>query len=126
LENGSAEDQARLAENLHYLTAVGRVESVKWASPDETAPESATALLGEMKLLIPLYGLIDKEAELSRLSRELDKKASELDQCERKLANAAFVDKAPAVVVEKEQIRAAELKSAINSLKEQQQRIQSL
>ena len=97
-----------------------------WLAPDETAPESATALLGEMKLLIPLSGLIDKEAELARLSKELDRKVNELEHCERKLANAGFIDKAPPAVVEKEQARAAELRIAINSLEEQQQRIQSL
>jgi valyl-tRNA synthetase len=126
LQNGSALDQDRLTANLHYLTTVGRVESVNWLAPDETAPESATALLGDMKLLIPLYGLIDKEAELQRLSRELDKKVNELDSCERKLANAAFVDKAPPAVVQKERTRSTELKNAISSLQEQQQRIQAL
>jgi len=126
LQNGSDLDRDRLTANRQYLTAVGRVDSVEWLSPEGAAPESATALLGEMKLLIPLYGLIDKEAELIRLSRELDKKSGELNNCEQKLANAAFIDRAPAAVVEKEQARAAELRSAISSLKEQQQRIQSL
>jgi valyl-tRNA synthetase len=126
LQNGSDLDRSRLSGNQHYLTTVGRIESVRWLAPGETAPESATALLGEMRLLIPLYDLIDKEAELIRLSKELDKKTTELDSCELKLANAAFVHKAPAAVVKKEQTRAAELRNAISSLKEQQQRIQSL
>ena len=126
LQNGSPQDHERLAANLDYLVTVGRIASVDWLAPDETAPESATALLGDMKLLIPLYGLIDKEAELVRLSKELDRKVNELDNCERKLSNASFVDKAPPAIVEKEQARAAELRSAINSLEEQQQRIQSL
>jgi valyl-tRNA synthetase len=70
--------------------------------------------------------LIDKETELVRLSKELDRKVNELDHCERKLANASFIDKAPPAVVEKEQTRAAELRSAIKSLEEQQQRIRLL
>jgi len=126
LQNGSDVDQARLAKSRHYLVTVGRVESVEWLEPDQSAPESATALVGNMKLLIPLSGLIDKEAEIIRLARELDKKASELDRCEKKLSNASFVDKAPAAVVEKERLRADDLKSAISNLEEQQQRIQSL
>ena len=126
LQNGSSLDRERLSGNLHYLVTVGRVASVDWLAPDETAPESATALLGEMKLLIPLSGLIDKNAELVRLSKELDRKVNELDHCQRKLANAGFIDKAPPAVVGKEQARAAELRIAINSLEEQQQRIQSL
>jgi valyl-tRNA synthetase len=126
LQNGSALDRKRLSANLHYLVTVGRTASVDWLAPEEPAPESATALLGEMKLLIPLYGLIDKETELVRLSKELDRKVSELDHCERKLANASFIDKAPPAVVEKEQTRAAELRSVINSLEKQQQRIRLL
>ena len=126
LQNGSSLDRERLSGNLHYLVSVGRVASVDWLAPDETAQESATALLGEMKLLIPLSGLIDKEAELVRLSKELDRKVNELEHCERKLSNAGFIDKAPPAVVEKEQARAADLRIAINNLEEQRQRIQYL
>ena len=79
-----------------------------------------------MKLLIPLSGLIDKESEIKRLAKELEKKAGELERCEKKLSNAGFVDKAPAAVVEKEQTKAVDLRSAINSLEEQQQKIQLL
>jgi valyl-tRNA synthetase len=126
LQNGSATDRERLESNRHTLVAVARVESVTWLEAGKAAPESATALVGEMKLLIPLSGLIDKEAESARLSKELERKTAELDRCKKKLSNSSFIDKAPAAVVEKEQARAAELKKAISSLKEQQQKIQSL
>ena len=126
LQNGSAIDRKRQSGNQHYLVTVGRIESVTWLEEGDTVPESATALLGNMKLFIPLSGLIDKKAELVRLFKEWDKKVCELDRCEKKLSNACFVDKAPAAVVEKEQARAAELRNAINNLEEQQQRIRSL
>jgi len=126
LQNGSKEDRNRLERNRHYLISVGRVESVDWLEEDREAPESATALVGEMKLLIPLSGLIDKEAEIVRLAKELEKKMDELGRCEKKLSNTDFVDKAPAAVVGKEQARADELRSAIGKLEEQQERIQSL
>ena len=106
--------------------SVGRVESVTWLNTDEAAPESSTALVDEMKLLIPLAGLIDKEAEITRLSKELERKTAELGRCENKLSNAGFVDKAPAAVVEKEQAKAVELRNAIGSLQEQKEKIQSL
>jgi valyl-tRNA synthetase len=99
---------------------------VTWLEAGDTAPESATALVGEMKLLIPLAGLIDKEAEIIRLGKELDYKRSELARCEQKLSNESFVARAPAAVVEKEQTRAVELKTAISSLEEQQKKIQAL
>jgi len=126
LQGGSAADKQRMENNLGYITNVGRVESVTWLDAEATAPESSTALVDEMKLLIPLAGLIDKEAEIIRLSKELERKTDELGRCENKLSNAGFVDKAPAAVVAKEQTKAAELKNAIDSLQEQKQKIQSL
>jgi valyl-tRNA synthetase len=126
LEGGSTTDQSRLENNLQYLTSVGRIESVTWLGTDEAAPESSTALVGNMKLLIPLAGLIDKDAELVRLARELERKKDELGRCEKKLANSNFVDKAPQEVVAKEQARTEELQAAIDNLQTQQQKIQAL
>ena len=126
LQDGSDTDRERLQNNRHYLESVGRIESVTWLDDAESAPESAAALVGDMKLLIPLAGLIDKEAENLRLAKELEKRKGELEGCEKKLANANFVDKAPEAVVDKVRTRASELQSAIASLEEQQRRIQAL
>jgi valyl-tRNA synthetase len=90
------------------------------------APESSTTLVGNMKLLIPLAGLIDKEAELLRLARDLARRQDELERCEKKLANPGFTDKAPAEVVAREQERARELAAAIGNLQSEQNKIQAL
>jgi valyl-tRNA synthetase len=126
LENGSATDRNRLERNRHYLENIGRVENIAWLEAGEQAPESAIALVGEMKLLIPLSGLINKDAEIARLAKELEQKSKELMRCEQKLANADFMGKAPAAIVEKEQSRASSLKQAISDLEEQQRKIRSL
>jgi valyl-tRNA synthetase len=126
LENGSATDRDRLEHNRHYLENIGRIETITWLEAGEEAPESAIALVGELKLLIPLSGLIDKAAEIARLARELEQRSKELARCEQKLANSGFLDKAPAAVVEKEQARANSLKQAISDLEEQRRKIQSL
>ena len=126
LQNGSAAERDRLENNRHYLENIGRIEAITWLDSGEQAPESATALVGEMKLLIPLSGLIDKDAEITRLARELQNRSKELLRCEQKLANAGFLDKAPAAVVAKEQSRASSLKQAISDLEEQKRKIQSL
>ena len=126
LQGGTSKNRDRLDNNLHYIINVGRVESATWLNDDDEAPESSTALVGDMKLLIPLAGLIDKAAEVSRLAKEVERKTSELERCESKLSNSSFVDKAPAAVVEKERERASELRNVINSLREQQRKIQSL
>jgi len=126
LQNGSAADRDRLENNRHYLENIGRIEAITWLDTGEQAPESATALVGEMKLLIPLSGLIDKDAEIARLAKELENRSKELLRCEQKLANAGFLDKAPAAVVAKEQSRAGSLRQAISDLEEQKRKIQSL
>jgi len=126
LENGSATDRDRLERNRHYLENIGRVETITWLEAGEQAPESAIALVGELKLLIPLSGLIDKDAEIARLTKELEQKSKELVRCEQKLANTGFLDKAPAAVVEKEQTRATSLTQAISNLEEQRRKIQLL
>jgi len=126
LAGGSATDRERLEGNRHYLESVGRTADVTWLENGDTAPESATALMGKMKLLIPLAGLIDKQAEITRLDKDLDNKRNELSRCEKKLSNESFVAKAPAAVVEKEQARAAALNTAISSLEEQKEKIQAL
>ena len=125
LQNGAEQDRQRLDDNRHYITALGRVESIEWLG-DEPAPESATALIGDMKLLIPMAGLIDKEAEQARLGKELDKKRGDLQRTENKLNNASFVDKAPAAVVDKEKAKAEDLRSAIRQLEEQLAKIAAL
>jgi len=125
LQNGSAQDQQRLETNRHYLASLGRVESIEWLG-DSEGPESATALVGDMKLLIPMAGLIDKEAEQARLGKELDKKRGDLERTENKLGNASFVDKAPAAVVDKEKAKAEDLRSAITQLEEQLTKIAAL
>ena len=60
------------------------------------------------------------------LAKELELRSKELMRCEQKLANAGFLDKAPAAVVEKEQLRAVSLKQAISDIEEQRRKIQSL
>ncbi len=126
LQGGSDSDHARMERNLHYLTSVGRIESVTWMNAGTIAPESSTTLVGNMKLLIPLAGLIDKEAELLRLARDLARRQDELERCEKKLANPGFTDKAPAEVVAREQERARELAAAIGNLQSEQNKIQAL
>ncbi|MGJ0430250.1 valine--tRNA ligase [Methylobacter sp.] len=126
LQNGSAADKNSLANNQVYLQKLGRLESINWLDADEAAPESAIALVGDMKILIPMAGLIDKEAELARLDKEIQKIIKELPRIEGKLSNPAFIDKAPADVIDKEKVKLADLRSSLNNLEEQHRKIQAL
>ncbi|WP_341938405.1 valine--tRNA ligase [Marinimicrobium sp. C2-29] len=124
--NGSAEDQRRLEENRQYLIKIAALEDVTWLNPGDEAPVSATALAGDLELLVPMAGLIDKDAELERLGKETAKLEKDIEKTEGKLSNANFVDKAPAEVVDKERDRLAGLKSSLGKLQEQVKRIESL
>jgi len=125
LQNGSEQDRRRLEANQHYVASLGRVASVEWLGERE-APQSATALIGSMKLLIPMAGLIDKAAEQARLGKELERKRGDLERIEKKLANAGFVNKAPAAVIDKEKTKAAQATAAIAQLQEQLSKIAAL
>ncbi|MEJ2451239.1 MAG: valine--tRNA ligase [Gammaproteobacteria bacterium] len=126
IQNGSTQDKQRLEANQHYLISLAKLDTLTWLEAKDEAPESATALVGEMKLLIPMAGLIDKQAEQKRLSKEIDKKNQEYQRTEGKLSNSNFVDKAPAAVVEKERSKLAEIKVAIEKLQEQLEKISKL
>jgi valyl-tRNA synthetase len=126
LQNASREDVERLERNRQYIDFLARTESVTVLSADEEAPESATALVGNMKVLIPMAGLIDVEAEMARLNKEIDKKQKDMERTEAKLANPNFVDRAPEAVVEKERGKLAEMRSAFDSLQEQLGRIKNI
>jgi valyl-tRNA synthetase len=73
-----------------------------------------------------MAGLIDKEAELARLEKEIQKINNDLPRIEGKLNNPAFVDKAPQEVIDKEKAKMAELRSMLNNLEQQQLKIQAL
>jgi valyl-tRNA synthetase len=126
LQHGTSADHGRLAMNEDFLMTLARLDSIRWLDDNETAPESATALIGEMKLLIPMAGLIDKDAELARLQKELDRLAGDIGRCEGKLANKDYVDRAPAHVVAKERERLVELAHNREQLQQQWERIRSI
>ncbi len=126
LNNAGAEDQRRLKENETLLKKLAKLESITVLAAGDEAPLSATALVGEMEVLVPMAGLIDKGAELARLDKEIQRLQGEVQRVGGKLSNAAFVDKAPAEVIEKERAKLAEAEQALGKLAEQHARISSL
>jgi len=126
LQNGSELDQKRLAKHQQVVRSLARIEAITWLNNEDNAPESATALVGEMRVLIPLAGLIDKEAELKRLTKEIEKIRKDYDKSLAKLQNPQFTDRAPAEVVQKEQQRVAEMQASISQLESQFTKIQAI
>ena len=94
LTNVSAEDQRRLDDNEQFLSSLAKLESIQVLSDATEAPASASAVIGEMTVLIPMAGLIDKDAELARLSKGIEKLEKDVQRVKGKLSNENFVGKA--------------------------------
>ncbi len=126
LKNAGAEDQRRLQENEPLLKKLAKVESFTVLGEADEAPLSATALVGDLQVLVPMAGLIDKDAELARLNKEIQRLQGEVQRVGGKLSNAAFVDKAPPAVIDKERAKLAEAEQALANFTEQHARIAAL
>ena len=126
IANASEQDRRWLQAARPYLDFLARTESITVLEDESQAPESAIALVGAMKVLIPMAGLIDKEAELKRLDKEIGRLSEDVARTEAKLNNPAFVDKAPAAVVQKERDKLTEHATAIENLKAQRERISAI
>ena len=109
-------ERSRLAGGAAYVRALARAATIDILEAGDAVPKAATALLGRLEILVPLEGIIDKDAEIDRLGRQLDKLGKNLGHSRAKLANLSFRDRAPAAVVEKERRRAAELDTSIGKL----------
>ena len=125
LQNVTPPDRQRLDANREYVMTLARLESITVLDSD-TAPESAIALVGDMKVLIPMSGLIDKQAELARLNREISKLSGMLEHGEAKLANPNYTEKAPSHIVAREQVRVSEMRTNLQQLHTQLDKIKSM
>ena len=126
IQNLKTSDEAYIKNNLSIITTLAKLESIKQLSENDSAPESATALVGEMKILIPLAGLVDKEQEILRLNKEIDKLTKHQQQYSGKLNNKKFISRAPKAVVEKEQSKLSSVEKALGNLELQLKKILSL
>ena len=126
LRKGDENDRLRLSKNSQYLRKLAKISHIDWLAADDAVPLAATALAGELEILVPMAGLIDKDAEINRLNREIGKLESDQTRLQGKLNNAAFVDKAPAAVVAKEKGKMHTQRQALETLREQLQRIRGI
>jgi len=126
LQNASGDDQAFAVQHQQLLEKVGRVESVRALPESEEPPPSATALLDDMRLLVPLKGMIDEDAERTRLEKKLTGLNSDLARSRSKLDNPNFVNNAPADVVTLETKRASVFENQIAKLQEQIEKLENL
>lgn len=126
LNNASTQDVSRLASTSEYLSLLAKLESIEILPVGVKAPPSATALVGEMEIMIPMAGLIDKDAELARLAKAADKLSADAKRTEGKLSNENFVSKAPAAVIEKEKTKLADAQMQLRKIQEQVEAIKAI
>lgn len=119
LRGGDQSDRERLQNTRALLRKLAGLESIRWMEPNEQAPFCATGLSGELEVLVPMAGIIDVDAELTRLERETERLVKEVSRFESKLGNANFVDRAPADVVRKEREKLEDARSALKRLQQQ-------
>jgi valyl-tRNA synthetase len=123
LARGDATDKRRLDENRQFVSKLASLESITWLENPSEAPLCATALAGDLEILVPMAGVIDVAAELSRLDRDIGKITIEVNKLSGKLSNAKFADKAPAEVVEKERQKLEDFESSLSKLLEKRSAI---
>ncbi|EKO3589097.1 valine--tRNA ligase [Vibrio metschnikovii] len=126
LKVASEEDASRVEANKPVLISLAKLESVRVIESNEVTPACATALVGKSELMIPMAGLIDKQAELERLAKEIAKTEGEIKRIEGKLSNQGFVAKAPEAVVAVERDKLNSYQETLVKLIEQKATISAL
>ncbi|CAB1257154.1 TPA: valine--tRNA ligase [Vibrio cholerae] len=126
LKAANEQDAARIEANKPVLVSLAKLESIRVLADGEATPACATALVGKSELMIPMAGLIDKDAELDRLAKEIAKTQGEIARIEGKLGNEGFVAKAPEAVITKEREKLAGYQEALVKLEQQKATITAL
>ncbi|TAL95459.1 MAG: valine--tRNA ligase [Rhodanobacter sp.] len=122
--DGDSSDRARVAKFTDQLSFLARTETPQWIEAGTDEPAAAAAVVGTLRVLIPLAGLIDVEAEKARLAKEMSRIEVEIRKCEGKLGNANFVANAPAEVVAQERQRITAWNATLGALREQADKLQ--
>ncbi|MEG2804442.1 valine--tRNA ligase [Stenotrophomonas sp.] len=121
LQAGTEEDRNRVARFAASLSFLLKLERIDWLAADAQTPPAAAAIVGELKLLVPLEGLVDLGAERARLDKEIARVESEKEKSDTKLAK--FTDKVPAAVVDQERLRLVEWTAQLAGLLEQRAKL---
>ena len=126
IKNFNSQNKDYIENNKSIIFTLAKLDNIEFLEINKEEPESAIALVGEMKILIPLAGLIDKDAEKDRLNKEIDKLIKLKTQFSEKLNNKKFISGAPEAVVKKEQDKLASVDKALQDMELQLKKISLL
>ncbi|MCQ9120395.1 valine--tRNA ligase [Rodentibacter pneumotropicus] len=124
--NMDVAEQKILEKQTALLCAMAKLGDARVLTEGENAPLAVAKLVGNTELLVPMAGFINKETELARLTKEIEKYQNEVKRIEGKLSNEAFVSKAPEAVIAKEREKMAEYQSGLEKIREQYKAIEAL
>ena len=126
LQNISDEEEARLSRIKNQFKALAKVESLEIVKEGDEVPLSSSSMVGQLRVLVPMKGLIDPTAELARLDKAHEKLQKQAEGIARKLGNEGFVSKAPAEVVDAEKAKLAELEGQLKTMTAQMEQLKAL
>ena len=126
LQNISNEEEQRLSRIANQFKALAKVESLTILKDGDEVPLSSSSMVGQLRVLVPMKGLIDPTAELKRLGKSFDKLQKQAEDIARKLSNEGFVSKAPAQVVDAEKAKLAELEGQLTAMTAQMEQLKAL
>ena len=124
--NATELDRDRFNRNEAYLGRLAKVSGITVLAGEEPPPASLMALCGDLEIRVPMAGVIDIEAELKRLDKEIERQQKEVTKLEGKLSNKAFTERAPADIVEAEKQKKAQAETALTTLSRQRTQIEEL
>ncbi|MGA0265057.1 MAG: valine--tRNA ligase [Lysobacterales bacterium] len=125
-QGGGDADRASFERFEPVLGSLARARSFHWLNDEDDSSQCAVALVGDLKVLIPLEGLVDVEAELARINRQLAREQKLLKQSQAKMGNRRFIDNAPESVVTREKERLETHEANVQRLREQRVQLEQL
>jgi valyl-tRNA synthetase len=123
---GDETDRRRFEQFEPLVNNLGRVKSSRWIEDQADTSKSAVALVGDLKVLIPLTGLVDVQEEMARIEKLMAREVMDLKRSQGKMNNRKFVENAPADVVGQERQRLANHEANVKQFKSQLEQLESL
>ena len=118
-ENGTENEKSSLEDVESYVKRLSGLKAIKWADPQDESPPASIFTRENLKVLIPLEGLIDAEKESERLIKKIAKISKEKDMLASKLSNKKFTENAPKELVSNQKERLSVLATELDNLRAQ-------
>jgi valyl-tRNA synthetase len=125
LSGGNEQIRVWAARHGSSIVSLARLSSLEWLPAGKPDPEAAIAIVDEVRILLPMKDLVERDAELRRITKTLEELDRQLAKSIAKLANPDFLARAPANVVEQERKRLASARRELSELQTQKERVES-